>query len=58
MGSNPEREVPVEGFKAKVERNLRAGELATAASEVAGGLVDPYSAVEAILGAMLSCERR
>ncbi|MBI2218119.1 MAG: methylmalonyl Co-A mutase-associated GTPase MeaB [Candidatus Rokubacteria bacterium] len=40
----------VERFRAKVQRDFRSGDLGTAADEVAEGRVDPYSAVDRILG--------
>ena len=40
----------VDEFMATVERRLRSGELARTFDDVADGVIDPYSAAEAILG--------
>jgi GTPase len=40
----------VDEFTATVERRLRSGELAATFDDVADGVIDPYSAAEAILG--------
>jgi len=44
------RALLVEEFADRVERKLRAGELKRTFDDVAEGVVDPYSAAEAILG--------
>jgi len=44
------RRLLVDEFAASVERRLRSGELAGTFDDVAEGVVDPYSAAEAILG--------
>jgi LAO/AO transport system kinase len=44
------RRLLVEEFTASVERKLRSGELGRTFDDVAEGIIDPYSAAEAILG--------
>jgi LAO/AO transport system kinase len=44
----------VEAFTASVERKLGSGELARTFDDVAEGIIDPYSAAEAILDRVLS----
>ena len=48
------RSLLVEEITAAVERKLRSGELARTFDDVAEGVIDPYSAAEAILARVLS----